>query len=238
MSRAREIGGVLATAAVVAALVALAPRLADRAHAERLGGDVHERLYYPDGDVLRHASLGFRAPAADYAWLQATQYYGGFRRGEHDLRYFTGLVEATTTLDPAFTEAYHFASLVYCLDDGDAESALDVLRQGILANPDDWRLHFDVGFVNYVFLRRYDVASQWFEAAAALPGATDFCRRFAAFSRRRAGDQEGSMILWDNLRRTTDSPDMRQLAPRMGSKGRAVLAAAAPAAAAGPAGGR
>lgn len=206
---------VLAPLALAGGLVAAAPQLAGQIHAERAGGDHEERLYYPEGEFLRHASLGFAAPAADYVWLQTTQYYGGYRRGEHDLSYFNGLIDAVTTLDPRFTEAYHFAALVKCFDHADFEGAVDVLRQGVLANPDDWRLHFDLGFVHYVYLREYVVASNWFEAAAELPGSTDFCRRFAAFSRRRAGDQQGSLILWEHLRRTTDSADMRELAETM-----------------------
>jgi hypothetical protein len=197
---------------VVIGLVAAAPHLAGAIHQEAAGERTDERLYYPDAGLLRHASLGFTAPAADYAWLQATQYYGGYRRGEHDLRYFRGLIDAVTELDPRFVEAYHFASLVLSLDHADFAGALDILRAGILANPDHWQLHFDVGFIHYVFLQEYAVASHWFEAAAQLPGSTDFCRRFAAFSRRRAGDLEGSILLWDHLRQTTDSTDMRELA--------------------------
>jgi len=213
--------------ALVAGLVAASPRLAAAIHAVRSAGDPQERLYYPAGEFLREASLGYAAPAADYAWLQATQYYGGYRQGEHDLRYFQGLVAAVTTLDTRFVEAYRFASLVLSLDHADHRGAIDVLKRGILANPDDWSLHFDVGFVHYVFLREYRTASLWFEAAAELPGATDFCRRFAAFSRRRAGDLQGSLLLWENLRQTTDSPDMRELAARMVEQCEAALAAPA-----------
>ena len=220
MRRWIEVGGLI----LAALLVVAAPRLAGAIHDVRGAGDEHERLYYPSGAFLRQASLGYNAPAADYAWLQATQYYGGYRRGEHDLRYFRALVDATVTLDPQFVQAYHFASLVLSMDHGDHEGALAMLKRGILHNPDDWRLHFNVGFVNYVFLKRYDEAAMWFEAAAVLPNATDFCRRFAAFSRRRGGDQEGSLILWDNLRRTTDSEDMRALAEDMIGRCRESLA--------------
>jgi hypothetical protein len=205
----------LAALGLVVLLIALAPRLAASIHEQRPAGDTQQRLYYPDGPFLRHASLGFHAPVADYVWLQAVQYYGGYRRGEHDLRYFEGLVEAVVTLDPRFAEAYHFAALVLSMEHGDHRGAIDMLKRGILANPDHWRLPFTVGFIHYVFLREWGVATHWFEAAARLPGATDFCRRFAAFSAKRAGDWEGSIILWDHLARTTESAEMRELATRM-----------------------
>jgi hypothetical protein len=209
---------------LVIGLLAFTPRLAEHIRQAAATADHHERLYYPSGTFLREASLGFHAPAADYVWLQATQYYGGYRRGEHDLRYFTELVGAVTTLDPGFTEAYRFASLVLSMDHADADGAIAMLRRGILANPDDWQLHFDVGFIHYVFRRDFVAASLWFEAAASLPGASDFCRRFAAFARRRGGDMEGSLILWENLRRTTESADMRQLAEEMIAKCQTSLA--------------
>jgi hypothetical protein len=178
----------------------------------------HERLYFPKADGVRAASLGFHAAAADWLWLRTTQYYGGYRQGEHDLRYFDGLVAAVTALDPRFVEAYDFYSLVLCIDSAEYAHAVDVLKRGVLANPDDWRLPFKIGFINYVFLRQYEVAAMWFDQAAACPGATDFCRRFAAFSKRRAGDWRGSLLLWEELRRTTDSEDMRELAQKMVEK--------------------
>ncbi len=213
--RAPARGDWLTAGGALLVALCLAPSLAGTIHVERGAVDRDQRLYYPHGPLLRHASLGFQAPVADYVWLLATQYYGGYRRGEHDLRYFTGLVEAVTDLDPRFSEAYHFAALVLAMEHGDHRGASDLLKRGILANPQDWRLPFNVGFIHYVFLQEFQVAAVWFEAAASLPGASDFCRRFAAFSRRRAGDLEGSLLLWDHLRATTDSADMRELAERM-----------------------
>lgn len=188
----------------------------------------HERLYFPQAAGVRAASLGFHAAAADWLWLRTTQYYGGYRQGEHDLRYFDGLVEAVTALDPRFVEAYDLYALVLCFDSREYERAIDVLKRGVLANPDDWRLPFKIGFIHYVFTRQYEVAAMWFGQAAELPGATDFCRRFAAFAMRRAGDQHGSLLLWEELQRTTDSEDMRELAQTMIDKCREDLAAPPP----------
>lgn len=184
-----------------------------------------ERLYFPKSAGLHAASLGFHAAAADWLWLRTTQYYGAYRRGEHDLRYFDGLVEAVTALDPRFVEAYDFYALVLCLDSSEFTRAVDVLKRGVLANPDDWQLPFKIGFINYVFLRQYEVAALWFDQAAQRPGATDFCRRFAAFAKRRAGDWQGSLLLWEELGRSTNSEDMRELAAKMVEKCRQELAA-------------
>ena len=211
----------LAFAVLALACVALKPAVVDWPRPDHR----NERLYFPKAAGLRAASLGFHAAAADWLWLRTTQYYGAYRRGEHDLRYFDGLVEAVTALDPRFVEAYDFYSLVLCIDSGEFARAVDVLKRGLLANPDDWRLPFKIGFIHYVFLRQYEVAAMWFDRAAACPGATDFCRRFAAFSKRRAGDWQGSLLLWEELRRTTDSAEMRALAAAMVEKCRREITA-------------
>lgn len=191
----------------LAAIVAELRHDSDPAHAD-------ERLYLPDGQFLRHASLGWHAPLADYTWLQATQYYGGYRSAEHDLRYFDGLVRAVIQLDPRIEEVYVFSALVHSFEHDDHERAIDILRQGVLANPESWRLHFEIGFIYYVFLQEYGLAQRWFAAAAELPGASDFCMRFAAWSAGRAGDVHGARALWENLWQTTESGEMRELAER------------------------
>jgi hypothetical protein len=174
-----------------------------------------EKLYVPSGRYLRQATLGFREVAADYLWFQTVQYYGAYRRGEHDLGYFRGLLDAVCQLDPQFIEAYRFGSLVLAMDLRDRSGAVNILKQGIQNNPDTWVLPFEVGFVHYVLDQNFRRAATWFDAAATAPDATDFTRRFAAFCHKRAGDTEVSLLLWRNLYETTSNPAMRDLAERM-----------------------
>jgi len=176
------------------------------------GADTQERLYFPSGRFLREATCGFREMAADYLWFQTVQYYGGFRRGEHDMRYFDLLIDGVTRLDRRFVEAYYFASLVYCIDFGDIDRAVDVLRLGICANPDVASLPFHVGFMYYVFQKNYPRAAVWFNHAADRPDATDFHRRFNAFARKRAGQLEASLALWRHLHDTASNPEMKKVA--------------------------
>ena len=176
------------------------------------GADTQERLYFPSGRFLREATCGFREMAADYLWFQTVQYYGGFRRGEHDMRYFDLLIDGVTRLDRRFVEAYYFSSLVYCIDFGDIDRAVDVLRLGICANPDVASLPFHVGFMYYVFQKNYPRAAVWFDHAADRPDATDFHRRFNAFARKRAGQLEASLTLWRHLHDTASNPEMKKVA--------------------------
>jgi len=174
-----------------------------------------EKLYIPSGDFLVESTLGFREAAADYLWFRFIQYYGAFSLGQNDLRYFDLLIDGITKLDPQFEEAYYFASLVRWSSFGDVEGSIDMLKRGILANPDKAKLPFQIGFIYYVIEHDYQRAGLWFEMAGRCSDATDKEPRFAAFARYKGGDQRVSLALWKNLYQSTDSPQMKELALKM-----------------------
>jgi hypothetical protein len=174
-----------------------------------------ERLYFPSGNFLVESTLGFREAMADYLWFRFIQYYGAYAKGQNDFRYFELLIDGITKLDPQFDEAYYFASLVYWSSYNDIPRSIDMLRRGILANPDKAKLPFQIGFIYYVVEHDYLRAAHWFEMAGRCSDATDKESRFAAFARYRAGDDRVSLELWQNLYQTTDSPHMKELAVKM-----------------------
>ncbi len=178
----------------------------------------NERLYFPSGKFLVESTVGFREAAADYLWFRFIQYYGAFAKDQNDLRYMDKVIDGILTLDPRFVEAYHFAALVKWSDFGDFPAALDMLKRGVLANPQSAKLHFQVGFIHYVFFRDFPRAAMWFEAAGRCPDATDRERRFAAFARYRSGDDRVSLELWRTLLESTESPQMQELALKMVQK--------------------
>ena len=201
----------VATCALVMTMVLTLARL-DLA---KRTGDRDERLYFPSGAFLVESSLGFRAAFADYLWFRFIQYFGSYAKGQHDLRYFDVLLDSITRLDPRFIEAYHFGSLVAWSEEGDFDKAVDILKRGIVHNPDTAELPFQVAFIYYVFYREYALASFWFETASKCSDATDREARFAAFARYKAGDERVSLELWRDLAKNSSSREMRELAERM-----------------------
>ena len=175
----------------------------------------NEHLYFPSGKFLVESTLGFREAAADYLWFRFIQYFGSYAKGLHDLRYFDVLLESITRLDPRFVEAYHFGSLVAWSEQGDFPKSIDILKRGILHNPDVAKLPFQVAFTYYVFYHDYERAAFWFEQAGKCSDATDRENRFAAFARYKAGDDAVSLELWKEMQRTTANPDMQELAGKM-----------------------
>ena len=83
-------------------------------------------------------------------------------------------------------------------------------------------------------MREYARAAFWFESAGRCSDATDRERRFAAFSRYRAGDDRVSLELWQALLESTDSPQMQELAEKMIARLEARIAAGASDGATGP----
>jgi tetratricopeptide (TPR) repeat protein len=210
--------GTLARWAACVALVAVLSVALGALDAESRRAARQDRLYFPSGRALVESSVGFREVAADYLWFRFVQYFGSYAKGNHDLRYFDLLVDAITRLDPRFVEAYHFASLVAWSELGDFEKSIDLLKRGILANPESAKLHFQVGFTYYVFFQDYRRSATWFEAAARCPDGGETEARFAAFARYRAGDDRVSLELWKEMAASTESPQMRELAEKMVEK--------------------
>ncbi len=214
----------------LAVLVPTTLRVLDREPASVLRQD---RLYFPSGAFLVESSLGFREAMADYLWFRFIQYYGAFRKSENDLRYMDLLIDGITRLDPKFVEAYYLPSLILWSDFGKPEASIDILKRGILHNPDTARLNFQIGFIYYVFMHEYSRAAFWFESAGQCSDATDREKRFAAFSRYKAGDDKVSLELWITLLESTDSPQMQELAIKMIDKLEAKMSYGPPAPAAG-----
>jgi hypothetical protein len=175
---------------------------------------LYDNLYLPSGRFLREVSLGYEQIVADMIWFQSVQYYGGYRKGEHDLAYFEGLIDLVTDLDPHFIFPYRFGALVLSQDMEAFDRGIGVLRKGMHHNPTDWKLPFEIGFLYFVDARQYDMAARYFDLASRMPGAPDLTRRFAAFVYSRAGHEALSIRMWEELKETTDEPYMKELAER------------------------
>lgn len=175
---------------------------------------LHEALYLPSGKFVEQVSLGYRELAADFVWLSAVQYYGDFRKGNHDLKYFRGLIDITTTLDPHFTFAYLFGALVVSEDAGAFAEGMEILQDGMAHNPNSWQLPFEIGFLNFINRQDTRMAARYFELASRMPDAPEYAQRFAAFVYSRAGDEESSIRMWEAYKEHTDNPFLRELAER------------------------
>lgn len=149
-----------------------------------------ERLYVR-GAAAKRMSLGFNAIIADWYWMRALQYVG--RRAvqqervridnlsELDLKLLAPLLDTAATLDPQFMAVYEYGAMVLpsVSDTDEDEQAIALLKKGIEANPEAWRLYHHLG---YIYWQRgdYKAASEAYGMGAKLKGAPPWMKGMEA----------------------------------------------------------
>jgi hypothetical protein len=200
------LGGCLVTAGLVATTV--------RVQAFRYRPYLHDNLYLPSGNFIDQISLGYKQMSADMVWFSAILYYGEYRKGQHGLEYFSGLIDIVTRLDPHFIFAYVFGAWVVSEDMGDFQRGTEILKTGMAVNPLSWELPFEIGFLHFTNRTDYDLAARYLELASRMPNAPERARRFAAFVYSRGGESDSSIRLWEAYKEYTDNAYLKELADR------------------------
>jgi tetratricopeptide (TPR) repeat protein len=204
----------LATALVVAgALLAGAGLLHGAYRASRGTQAVDELLYYPSGVWVRQATLGYETAAADLAWLRGIQYYGEHRLSDQRYDMIGHVMGIVADLDPQFVQPYVFGGFTLAQELKQPERGLALLERGLQANPENWRLAFEIGFLYYVSLHDYANAARYFTRASRMSGSPDYVARFAAWSSQRAGNTAMAILLWKRVE-STGNEYMQEVARR------------------------
>lgn len=173
-----------------------------------------DTLWISSGRVLRLLSLGHEGLLAHVYWTRAVQYYGGRlrdRRSDFDL--LGPLLDITVTLDPHLTVAYYFGSFFLSAPPprgaGDPEAAIRLLKRGIVANPEEWRLWHHLGFLYYWELQDYEKAAAAYLEGAKNPNAREWMRVMAAAISEKGGNRETSLFLWTQIYEGSEDPTIR-----------------------------
>lgn len=174
---------------------------------------------YLKPEQARRLSLGFNALAADWYWMRTLQYVGR-KVSAHEgaiqiddlsalnLKILAPLLENATTLDPQFLAAYEYGAIV--LPAVDVEAAVKLIRKGIAANPQAWRLHSYLGYI-YWQQNRFQEAGEAYAAAARVPGAPAWLHSMSAQMATKGGSRETARAIYQNMYRQTDDEQMKKL---------------------------
>jgi tetratricopeptide (TPR) repeat protein len=174
-------------------------------------------LYFSSPAAVKSMALGYDSLFADFYWMRTIQYYG--RREEADkrpVRYknLSTLLDITTTLDPNLEDAYRVGAIFLSDPDpigaGQPHEALKLLNKGIRANPQNWRLHYDKGFIYYSFLQDYRAAGEAWLAASKLSSAPVWMAGLAAMSMSKGGAVEIALPLWQRQYQESSREDIRE----------------------------
>ena len=167
----------------------------------RTGASLQEVLYITSPSVLKRLSLGYNGLLADIYWTRAVQYFGSKHRIQaNQYSLLAPLLDITTSLDPHLVVAYEFGANFLSPRPPDGagmpEKAVELIEKGIKANPNEWRLYYNLGFVYYWELKDYKQASEAFERGSERPNAHPFLKVMAANMAQHAGEYETSRMLW------------------------------------------
>jgi hypothetical protein len=162
--------------------------------------------FVPSPQFFLDFSPSFRTTIADAYWLQTIQYYGEHTRRDQKYDQLKRMVDLVSALSPKFERAYLFGAYAL-LDAGLGGEAYDLLKRGFAENPDAGRIATNAGIFMYHYgpedVRR-DIATRWFEKAAAIPGAPAYVRRIAARLLGEGGEVQKAIALWAEVYATGD----------------------------------
>lgn len=179
----------------------------------RSGATLQEVLYIPSPKAVKRLSLGYTGLMANIYWTRAVQYFGGKLSAENPHYELLGpLLEITTALDPQLLVAYRYGVNFLApkgLAAGDPQKAIELVQFGIRHNPNEWRLHYDLGFVYYMELKDYVAAAKEFELGSRLPNAPPSLKIVAANTAQRGGDYQMARVLWTTTYETTTEKGIR-----------------------------
>lgn len=174
----------------------------------RTGTTLEEVLYLPTPKIVKRLSLGYDGLVADIYWTRAVQYFGGHHAAGIDHFKLLGpLLEITTYLDPHLLVAYEFGANFLAPRPpngaGDPDLAIKLVNDGIRANPNVWKLYYNLGFIYYFQKRDYLKAADAFERGSKVPDAHPFLKVLAADMAQHAGDIRLARMLWITALETT-----------------------------------
>ena len=180
----------------------------------RPSATLEEVLYVPSPKILKRMSLGYGGLLADIYWTRAVQYFGRhhfLRAREYNL--LAPLLQITTALDPHLMVAYEFGGMFLAQRPpegaGMPDKAVQLLEQGITQNPGEWKLYYDLGFINTTERKDYGAAAKAFERGSAVPGAHPWLKVLAAHMAEHGGDLQTARFMWTKTYETTQDKSIR-----------------------------
>ncbi len=162
----------------------------------------------PSASSLEHFSSGLNTVLADVLWLVTIQYYGG---GDPYgmYRQLPNLVESIITLDKRFLYPYTFAGIVLP-NEGFSDQALQILKQGEKALPNEWTLPYYEATIYYINKKDNKLAAESYQRASQKPGAPDNTKFLSAIEFSKADDLNTAIAIFTNLAKTSSNSYFKQ----------------------------
>ena len=175
-----------------------------------------DELLVQSGPLLKKLSLGYDALLGDIYWTRAVQYYGAkLPTSDRDFHLLAPLLDVATTLDPNLIPAYHFGAFFLSEKQGGADRpdlAVELVKKGVAANPNNTQISADLGFIYYMKLKDYDKAAAAYLATSKIPGASQLFKVLAARIATKGGALDTSRMIWSEVYETTKDEQVKKRA--------------------------
>jgi tetratricopeptide (TPR) repeat protein len=182
-----------------------------------------EEQLYVKGAAAKRMSLAFNAIMADWYWMRSLQYIGR-KAAQHekirldnlselDLKLLAPLLDSAATLDPEFMAVYEYGAVVLptVSDTDEDEEAIALLRKGIAANPEAWRLYHHLG---YIYWQRgdYKSASEAYGTGAGISGAPVWMKAMEANMLARGASPQLAREIYERMREQANDEQVKVFA--------------------------
>lgn len=183
---------------------------------------VDDDLYF-SANELAAVSHDFRGLIADWYWINSLQYLGGKivasnesneKVDINDLkplnpRLLYPMLDTAATLDPQFLTIYSYGAAVLPAIDND--QAIKLLEKGIAANPDQWRLYNNLGYI-YWQTKNYPKAAEIYAEGAMKKDAPVWMKQISASMQAQGGDRDFALQVYRQMYETAEDEQTRNFA--------------------------
>ncbi|MCG3205346.1 MAG: hypothetical protein KCHDKBKB_02066 [Elusimicrobia bacterium] len=147
-------------------------------------------------------SFGFRALAADVAWIQLLQNMGSYGSEAASGKNYPSLKEETlrvTRIDPYFTRAYLFgaATLAWLKATNRPDEAMEILKEGISYNPSYWSFRTVAAGIGYMKTSQLDNMIRMLEDALKDPNCPPTIKSVLANSYKAKKRYADALRIWE-----------------------------------------
>lgn len=176
-------------------------------------------LYFTPTE-LAAAGHDFRGLITDWYWINSLQYLGNkVLNSNQDVnindlkplnpRLLYPMLDTAVTLDPKFMAVYSYgASVLPAIDNN---LAIKLLEKGIAANPDEWRLYHNLGYI-YWQMKDYQNAAKYYAEGAGKKNAPTFMKQMSATMQANGGSREFALEIYRQMFNTAEDEQTRNFA--------------------------
>jgi hypothetical protein len=172
----------------------------------------------PNGTLVKPLALGYHHVAADLLWLNIVQVLGEREVRQADYEWLFHALDVATTLDPHYVYAYDIGGVVLAELAGRVDWSNALLEKGLAANPEAWRLPFQLGFNAFFHQQNYVRAADYMAVAGRLPGRPAYVPELAARLYVEGKQPALALDFLDAMERETDDAQVLAVLQRRKSE--------------------